>query len=59
MSTDRELLYKQTIEQTGIMKKAISRRRMMQMMAATAAVGAGTRFASADTMGPAGTPTTR
>ena len=52
MKTDRELLYKQTIEQTGVMKKAISRRRMMQMMAAGAAVGAAPRFASADTRGP-------
>ena len=55
MSTDRELLCKQTIEETRIVKRAISRRRMMQAMAAgaaTAALGAGSRMASADTRGP-------
>ena len=55
MSTDKELLYQQTIEQTSVLKRAITRRQMMQWMAAGAAVasaGAGPRLASADTRGP-------
>ncbi len=55
MATDRESLYKQTFEQTRRMKMAITRRQMLQLTAATAAVaasGIGLRGARADTQGP-------
>lgn len=53
--TDWENIYKKTMAQSRDMKKTISRRQMIKIMAATAAtasMGAGSRIASADTKGP-------
>ena len=53
--TDWENIYKKTMAQSLEMKKNISRRQMMKIMAATAAtasMGYTARFASADTKGP-------
>lgn len=55
MNSDKEVLYKRTIEQARRMRIEISRRRVMQLMAAGAAVtatGFGSRKASAATNGP-------
>ena len=56
MGTDRETIYKQTMEQTRQRKLQMTRRQMLQATAATAAAAAasslGTRAAHADTKGP-------
>ncbi len=53
--TDWENIYKKTMAQSREMKRNISRRQMMKIMAATAAtasMGYTARIASADTKGP-------